>query len=518
MPLQPHETLLNKYRIEALIGRGAFAEIYRATHLALNTRRALKILRKDAPGLGSTEFSDFHARFQLEAQLGAKLDHSNIIRVHDFEQDGETLILVMEYAQGGSLSERMARARERGDPIPIEEAIQIAIDVAQGLSAIHALDAVHRDLKPSNILFDIKDRAKVADVGLAQIPGGPSMRSQLSMAAPHPGTAGYMSPEQENSRKYLKPSSDIFALGLILYELLTGRNFHIIKPGTKLSDLRQKIPDSLDSILLSMLSLESDQRPWDGEETAQLLQKELDKLDQMTASWQVGKAAQRQKDMSERKSSWTNFGQKLWVDVSTYLQQRWKLLGIFLLIALASGLLSRQFILQTWPFLPSPTATPKLTFTQTTTPFPTASNTPEWTATLLPSLTPTQTQPPTSTNTLLPTSTFTQTPTVEPTQAPSLTDEISTYTLTIDFSSNSDSELRVVALHLNSQTQHAVYRDNVLTFPFNFIGGTGYSLLVRGYDNISSTISHECTVSFTLYKNTTWTIPNQTNELCSSFP
>ena len=99
------DILLNKYRIEALIGQGAFAQVYHATHLALNAPRALKILRRDAPGVGSSEFTDFHARFQLEAQLGAKLDHPNIIRVYDFEQDGETLILTMEYAEGGSLNE-----------------------------------------------------------------------------------------------------------------------------------------------------------------------------------------------------------------------------------------------------------------------------------------------------------------------------------------------------------------------------------------------------------------------------
>ena len=145
------DILLNKYRIEALIGQGAFAQVYHATHLALDAPRALKVLRRDAPGVGSTEYADFHARFQLEAQLGAKLDHPNIIRVYDFEQDRKTLILVMEYAEGGNLAGRIQRAREKDLPIPIEEALQIGVDVAQGLSALHAMDAIHRDLKPSNM-------------------------------------------------------------------------------------------------------------------------------------------------------------------------------------------------------------------------------------------------------------------------------------------------------------------------------------------------------------------------------
>ena len=275
MPYQSNDTILDKYRIEALLGRGAFAEVYRASHLALNAPRALKILRKDAPGLGSTEFSDFHARFQLEARLGARLDHPNVIRVHDFEQDGETLILVMEYARGGSLSERLAQARDRDEQIPIGEAVRIAIDVTDGLLAIHALDAVHRDLKPSNILFDKNGRAKVADVGLAQIPGGPSMRSQISMAAPHPGTPGYMSPEQESISNYLTFASDVYALGLVLFEMLTGRVYRSQRPGTRAGELRDDIPGWLDDLLARMLAKDVEGRPWDGKETAGFLQEGL---------------------------------------------------------------------------------------------------------------------------------------------------------------------------------------------------------------------------------------------------
>jgi len=271
MPLQTGDLLLNKYRIEALIGQGAFAEVYHATHLALNAPRALKILRRDAPGVGSTEYADFHARFQLEAQLGAKLDHPNIIQVYDFEQDRKTLILVMEYAEGGNLASRIQRAREKDQLIPLEEAIQIGVDVAQGLSALHAMDAVHRDLKPSNILFDKKGHAKVADLGLAQVPGGPSLRSRLSQPLPHPGTPGYMSPEQEHTGNLLRPASDVYALGIVLFEMLTGRNYNYLKPGTRASELRQGLPDWLDDLLARMLADDPKDRPWDGAEVADLL-------------------------------------------------------------------------------------------------------------------------------------------------------------------------------------------------------------------------------------------------------
>ena len=86
---QPGEILLNKYRIEALAGQGAFAHVYRATHLSLNAPRALKVLRRDAPGVGSADYAEFQARFQQEAQIGAKLDHPHVIRVYDFGQDGD---------------------------------------------------------------------------------------------------------------------------------------------------------------------------------------------------------------------------------------------------------------------------------------------------------------------------------------------------------------------------------------------------------------------------------------------
>jgi len=91
MDLQPGQTILNgKYRIEALIGRGAFVEVYQATHLELGAPRAIKVLRRDAPGLGSDDFADYRRRFRLEAQLGAQLDHPNVVRVYDFEETDDS--------------------------------------------------------------------------------------------------------------------------------------------------------------------------------------------------------------------------------------------------------------------------------------------------------------------------------------------------------------------------------------------------------------------------------------------
>ncbi len=269
---QPGTILLNRYRIEQFIGAGAFAEVYLAAHLALNARYALKILRKDA-GIGSTLFNDYVQRFRLEAQLGAALKSPYIVQVHDFEELDDLLILRMDYAPGGSLQQRLDAVRRKlAPPIPIDEAVRITREVALGLAALHEMDAVHRDVKPSNILFAEDGRAMLADLGLAQVPGGPSMRSQLSQAAPHPGTPDYMSPEQLGSHAALPPSSDVYALGRVLFEMLTGRQHRAVKPGTPVTKLRPDTPDWLASLLSRMLADDPRQRPWDGAEVAALLQ------------------------------------------------------------------------------------------------------------------------------------------------------------------------------------------------------------------------------------------------------
>jgi len=274
MPTKP--ILLGKYQFERLIGQGAFAQVLLATHLELKVPRALKVLRKDAPGLGSSEFGDYRQRFQLEAQLGAQLHHPNVIEVYDFGREGDMLVLVMEYAAAGNLAAPIARARQTGQPIPVDAVLKMAVEVAEGLAAIHALDAVHRDLKPGNILFDKQGRAKVADLGLAQIPGGLSERTQLgSLALRHPGTPAYMSPEQETTYGHLTPASDIFALGCVLFEALTGRQYKNVRLGTHARYLRPDVPEWLDDLLVRMLAENHQERPWDGAEVADLLHKGL---------------------------------------------------------------------------------------------------------------------------------------------------------------------------------------------------------------------------------------------------
>jgi serine/threonine protein kinase len=273
--LESGSILLHNYRIERLLGEGAFAQVYLATHLQLNARRAIKVLRRAAPGVGSTEFKDYRQRFRMEAQLGAQIDHPHVIRVYDLEEAEDLLALLMEYAAGGSLQIRLEELRRRGELLPVVECVRIAREVAEGLVAVHTLDAVHRDLKPSNILFDEQGRVKIADLGLAQVPGGSSLRSVLSQAVPHPGTPAYMSPEQMTSSVHLTPASDVYALGCVLFEMLTGRMYRNVRPGTSVRSLRENVPGWLDELFVRMLAKNPEERPWNGEEVTEIIESKL---------------------------------------------------------------------------------------------------------------------------------------------------------------------------------------------------------------------------------------------------
>jgi formylglycine-generating enzyme required for sulfatase activity/tRNA A-37 threonylcarbamoyl transferase component Bud32 len=277
MPYQPGDILLDKYQIEKLIGEGAFGEVYSVTHLQLNVRRAIKVLRMDRAGQSGPAFEDARNRFRLEAQLGARLNtpaaNPYLLQVYDFSSSPTLILLEMEYASGGSLEDRIIAVRHAGKMIALDEALAIGRNVAAALNSLHKLDIIHRDLKPANILFDSQGQARLADLGLAQVPGGPSMRSQLDNPAPHPGTPGYKSPEQETNTEYLSSASDIYALGLTLFEMLTARAYRGQKPGTRASNLRPDLPGELDELITRMLSKNAEERPWDGEEAGELLRR-----------------------------------------------------------------------------------------------------------------------------------------------------------------------------------------------------------------------------------------------------
>ena len=211
---------LGHYDVTALIGEGGMGQVYQATDTKLNRQVALKIL----PEAFATD-PDRLARFQREAQVLASLNHPNIAAIHGLEDSEGTKALVLELVEGPTLADRIAQG-----PIPVDEALPIAKQIAEALEAAHEAGVIHRDLKPANIKVRDDGTVKVLDFGLAKAldttpQGDPSLSPTLTAAATQMGvimgTAAYMSPEQARG-KPIDRRADIWAFGVVLYEMLTG--------------------------------------------------------------------------------------------------------------------------------------------------------------------------------------------------------------------------------------------------------------------------------------------------------
>lgn len=266
-----------RYRVEAMIGQGAYSLVYKAMHISTRQVRALKVAPLEIPGVQPAVIEEYRCRFQAGAEYGIRINDPRVVPCYAFGQDGDLLILAMEYAHAGNLATRLWNLRLARQMMSIDDCVMIALDIAEGLAAVHHQDVVYGNLKPSNILFDADgQRARLADLVLAQLPGGLSMLSQVNQGGrPHPGTPAYMSPEQRRTTDYLSPSSDVFALGLLLFEMLTGRVYRNVRPGTRPQLLRSNVPTWLDDLIVRMLANQPDERPWDGADTANLLRHQL---------------------------------------------------------------------------------------------------------------------------------------------------------------------------------------------------------------------------------------------------
>jgi len=195
-----------------LLGRGGMGFVYRARQKSLDRLVALKIL--SIPRQAQEAFAE---RFAREARALASLDHPNIVTVHDFGRAGEHYYLVMEYIEGHNLREAMQAER-----ITSVQTLSLVIQVCEALQFAHDAGIVHRDIKPENILIDAHGRVKIADFGLAKILGIAPEDRRLTGSNQTMGTAHYMAPEQIEHPREVDHRADIYSLGVVFYELLTG--------------------------------------------------------------------------------------------------------------------------------------------------------------------------------------------------------------------------------------------------------------------------------------------------------
>lgn len=365
--------LFGRYRIDEFIGQGLCAEVYRAYSIETEKIYALKVLQSER--VDQSTFQDYKERFRLEKLLSERLIHRNIAEVHEFHVDEKAVAIAMEYFPSGSLADKIVQAKENGLEIPIADAERIIHDVAEGLSLLHKNDVIHRNIKPSNILVAQDGTAKIADLGYAQSPESRIGRYGLgSLSIDHPGAQEYMPPEQQPGQKMaLRASADVYAFGCVLFEILTGRVYFHQKPGTQARELRADVPLLLDNLLKRMLSVDAEQRPWNGDEISQEL-----------------KVRDEKKDAAPKRS------------IGKHLRQYWYVWTIIALIVLAWFGLNNISI--STPEKIQETTAVVLVPTDTETPVP-----------------PTDTPSPTNTLTTTPTSTLTPTVTITPSITPTST-------------------------------------------------------------------------------------------------
>jgi serine/threonine protein kinase len=207
--LRPGEQI-EHYRIDDVIARSTMASVFRGTDLRTNRPVAIK-----APEMAAESDPVFFERFRREGEIGRKLNHPGVVKVFPREERGG-VYLVMEWVEGPLLRNILAREGK----LPVERAVRIATEICDALYYIHSRGVVHRDLKPENIVVDAEDRIKLIDFGIAGEEG--ARRLTFGKLTNVMGTPDYISPEQIQGKRG-DARSDVFALGAILYEMLTGR-------------------------------------------------------------------------------------------------------------------------------------------------------------------------------------------------------------------------------------------------------------------------------------------------------
>jgi tetratricopeptide (TPR) repeat protein len=254
---------LGKYQLIERLGRGGMADVYKGYQPGLDRYVAVKVLH---PHL--SEDPGFITRFKREARSVAELRHPHIVQVFDFDVQGENYYMVMEYVEGGqTLKQLLQELSAKGERLPLDTTLGIVQEMADALAYAHGLGMIHRDIKPANILIPHVNRPVLSDFGIARLLGETGLTSSGQMV----GTPAYMSPEQGKGERG-DVRSDIYALGIVLYEMLTGRPpydadtpyavilKHINDPLVPPHALIGPLPDAIERIVLKCLAKNPEDR------------------------------------------------------------------------------------------------------------------------------------------------------------------------------------------------------------------------------------------------------------------
>ncbi len=268
---------LNDYFIESLLGKGGMARVYRAVDTRRQRYVALKVINasyQDNP--------DVINRFAREAQVIAQLgQHPNVVQLYNYGEDQGYLYIAMQYIEGTDLAALLHSYRQDGEWMTFPEVLTIMRDITSALDYIHSREVVHRDLKPSNIMLDRQGRAVLTDFGLALLTDVGTLGEVF-------GSPAYIAPEQAISSAEARPESDLYALGVILFEMLTGQlpfnahdplslaMKHVQQPAPAPSSLRRELGPAVDRVVLKALAKNPNERYPSGYELMTDLQRALE--------------------------------------------------------------------------------------------------------------------------------------------------------------------------------------------------------------------------------------------------
>jgi serine/threonine protein kinase len=264
---------LGKYQLREQLGHGGMASVYRAYHPQLDRFVAAKVLRGEL-----VDDPEFLARFQREAKIVAALRHANIVQVYDADVQDDIYYMVMELLEGDTLKARLHDYHVREEQMPLGEVVRVMLDVLDGLAYAHGEGMIHRDLKPANIMLTRRGQAVITDFGIAQMVGA----TRYTMSGALMGTLNYMAPEQ-GMQNQSDARSDLYSLGIVLYEMLTGKPpfdadtplailmKHVNEPLPMPPTTGVVIPEAFERILLKVLSKNPDDRYQTAVEMAQAI-------------------------------------------------------------------------------------------------------------------------------------------------------------------------------------------------------------------------------------------------------